>query len=144
MASSTRKRALSVDGGDVNAGGRSGERPGKMSRRRRITIAAATTADNIDTDKQGEILQHKVQNLKGKENHVGACLMAYIIEHPNQKCRVIFHTLIYCSVIICDVLLPLSEPVKTGGKVKRQAWTAAAMAAFFEGLCEVNLTSSRS
>lgn len=58
MASS-RKRALSTDerGGEVSSVGRSGEkeRPAKVARKRRVTIAAA---EIIETDKQGMMMIH--------------------------------------------------------------------------------------
>ena len=38
----------------------------------------------------------------------------------------------------CVCVACVSEPVKAVSKGKRQAWTAPAMAAFFEGLCEVH------
>ena len=47
-----------------------------------------------------------------------------------------------CHLMVCDCAMftpfeSQTEPNKAGTKVKRQAWTATAIAAFFEGLCEV-------
>lgn len=63
---SNRKRVLSVDGperGDISGVGRSGERPAKVARKKRVTIAAA---DITETDKQGMesiILMSTVKNI---------------------------------------------------------------------------------